>query len=50
LQDALDLTNSALRLLEFQRDFIPSAVYKPQYESLLARRRRLLTKLSKALP
>jgi uncharacterized protein len=48
LQDALDLTNSALRLLEFQRDFISSAVYKTQYESLLTRRRRLLTKLSKA--
>ena len=45
IQGALDITNVALRLLEFQRDYMSSSSYKDQYASLLARRRRLTSKL-----
>ena len=45
---ASEFAENAIRLLEFERDFISQSLYKTQYEALLLRRRRLRIKLEKS--
>ena len=42
---ALEITSKAIKLLEFEREFISVSVYKIQYESLMKRHRRLKSKI-----
>lgn len=44
---ALELTNSAMRHLEFERDFLPFADYKTSLNELKHRQKRLLKKINK---
>jgi uncharacterized protein YprB with RNaseH-like and TPR domain len=44
---ALDYTNFALRLIEFEREFMSAAVYQNTLKALAKRQRRLLEKLEK---
>jgi tetratricopeptide (TPR) repeat protein len=46
LRSALDLTNSAIRFLEFERDFISAAEYRNNLNALKHRQKRLLKKIN----
>jgi hypothetical protein len=43
---AIDLTNMAIKLVEFERDFMDFPAYKSLMESLAQRRKRLQAKLN----
>ncbi len=45
---ALDYTNIALRIIEFEREFISSAAYERTLESLKTRRARLINRLGRS--
>lgn len=47
LDSALELTNSAMRHLEFERDFLPFVDYKTGLNELKHRQKRLLRKINK---
>lgn len=47
LHAALDMTDSAVRLLEFEREFLTAADYRSSLSELKHRRKRLITKINK---
>jgi uncharacterized protein len=46
---ALDYTNIALRMMEFEREFMTAAVYQHTLDALYKRQKRLLAKLDKQM-